>query len=154
MCEVAEIRYVHNMQHPDYPDVLGCGCVCAAHMEEDLVGARQREAHFKANQLRRVRWVDRKWRVAEHLAGWEFLNTDGFRIVVYPDGEAWGARVEHRATSLSRRSKLPYQDATAAKLAALNAMLGMKWRLTPKTLNEHPQNLTVRPVFTPAAPRC
>ena len=28
MCQMQEIRYVHHMQHSQYPDVLGCGCVC------------------------------------------------------------------------------------------------------------------------------
>ncbi len=29
MCENQDIRYVHQMQHPDYPHILECGCVCA-----------------------------------------------------------------------------------------------------------------------------
>src|SRR5262249_44444099 len=47
MCEVQLIRYVHEMRHPDYPDALNVGCICAGHMEEDLVGAREREEDFK-----------------------------------------------------------------------------------------------------------
>ena len=27
MCEGVDVRYVHHMQHPDYPDVLAVGCV-------------------------------------------------------------------------------------------------------------------------------
>ena len=37
MCESVEIRYVHLMEHPDYPETLGVGCICAEHMEEDYV---------------------------------------------------------------------------------------------------------------------
>ena len=33
MCETQSIRYVHYMGHPNYPDVLGVGSVCAGHME-------------------------------------------------------------------------------------------------------------------------
>lgn len=40
MCEVMPIRYVHTMAHDDYPGELGCGCICAGHMEEDPVGAQ------------------------------------------------------------------------------------------------------------------
>ena len=40
MCETAEIRYVHSMSHPEYPDVLDVGCICAEHMEEDYVAPR------------------------------------------------------------------------------------------------------------------
>lgn len=66
-------------------------------------------------------------------SGNEFLNTtDGFNIVVYPKGSIWGARVEHRASGYQRTSKLPYQTLDQAKLAAFDAMIGMKhsepWR--------------------------
>ena len=33
MCETQSIRYVHHMEHHDYPDVLGVGRVCAEKME-------------------------------------------------------------------------------------------------------------------------
>jgi len=29
MCESVDIRYVHYMEHPDYPATLAVGCVCA-----------------------------------------------------------------------------------------------------------------------------
>jgi hypothetical protein len=29
MCEVQVIRYVHTLEHPDYPEALHVGCVCA-----------------------------------------------------------------------------------------------------------------------------
>jgi hypothetical protein len=33
MCESQEIYNVHTMTHPDYPETLEVGCVCAARME-------------------------------------------------------------------------------------------------------------------------
>jgi len=57
MCEVILVRHVHEMEHPDYPETLRVGCVCAGHMEEDLVGARRREAAFKNGRQRRARWT-------------------------------------------------------------------------------------------------
>ena len=39
MCEKQRIRYVHYMEHPGYPGVLGVGKVCASHMEEDYKSA-------------------------------------------------------------------------------------------------------------------
>ncbi|MDT3687475.1 MAG: hypothetical protein RO009_20810 [Pseudorhodoplanes sp.] len=131
MCEARYVRFVHVMEHPNYPDTLRVGCVCAGHMEENLVGARKREAGFKSERSRRVRWLSRRWRVS--AAGNEFLNTnDGFNVVVYPRGAIWGARVEHRASGYQRTSKRPYKSADEAKLAAFDAMTGMKhsepWR--------------------------
>jgi hypothetical protein len=40
MCESQAVRFVHYMEHDDYPEVLEVGCVCAGHMEQDLEGAR------------------------------------------------------------------------------------------------------------------
>tara|TARA_Y100000813_G_scaffold174866_1_gene139865 strand:- start:41 stop:562 length:522 start_codon:yes stop_codon:yes gene_type:complete len=125
MCESRMVRFVHVMEHDNYDEELRVGCVCAGHMEEDLVGARQRETAFKNSRSRRSRWLKRIWRLS--AAGNEFLNTnDGFNVVVYRTGENWGARVEHRNSGYSRTSKLPYQTSDHAKLAAFDAMLGMK----------------------------
>jgi len=43
MCETQEIRYVHHMEHPDYRESLGVGCICAQHMENDYEAPRRRE---------------------------------------------------------------------------------------------------------------
>lgn len=45
MCESQTIRYVHHMQHPDYPGVLQVSCVCAGHMEGNLAASRARKLH-------------------------------------------------------------------------------------------------------------
>jgi len=125
MCEVMTIRYVHVMAHNDYSN-LGVGCVCAGNMEQDLEGARRREDEFKLTLTRRKRWLSRRWNVS--AAGNEYLNTDGFNVVVYPQGNHWGARVEHRDSGHRRVSKRPYDSEEAAKLAALAVILDMKRR--------------------------
>jgi hypothetical protein len=100
MCEVMSIRYIHIMQHPDYPDVLEVGCVCAENMEGDYVGPRRREAKLKQRQ----RWIAREWR--ESRAGNEYLNARGFNVVVFPRGTRWGARVEDRETGMNASAEL------------------------------------------------
>ena len=47
MCEKQKIRYIHYMQHPDYPDVLEVGSTCAGNMEGSLSSSRAREASIK-----------------------------------------------------------------------------------------------------------
>jgi hypothetical protein len=74
MCEVVEIRYVHHMEHKDYPEVLGCGCICAGHMEDDLIGARTRENNFKNNKARRQRWLSRRW-----YRNYEYISISEYR---------------------------------------------------------------------------
>lgn len=53
MCGHQIIRYVHIMMHPEYPRVIGAGCVCAGKMEGDVKRARDRENAFK-NRLARI----------------------------------------------------------------------------------------------------
>ena len=131
MCQARHVRFVHVMEHPRYLQTLRVGCVCAGHMEEDLGGARKREAGFKTDRGRRKRWLSRKWRIS--ASGNQFLNTnDGFNVVVYPRNSIWGARVEHRVTGYQRTSKRPSQTRDQAKLAAFDAMIEIKhsepWR--------------------------
>ena len=59
MCENQEIRYVHQMQHPNYPDILDCGCVCAGKLEEDYAAASKRESDSKNVTIRRRPWARR-----------------------------------------------------------------------------------------------
>lgn len=125
MCEARHVRFVHVMEHPAYGETLRVGCVCAGHMEEDPVGARKRETDYKNDRSRRMRWLQRTWRVS--ASGNEFLNTsDGFNVVIYAKGAIWGGRVEHRASGYQRMSKRPYATSDEANLAAFDAMIGMK----------------------------
>jgi hypothetical protein len=126
MCEAMVVRYVHSMEHDDWPDVLDVGCVCAGNMESDPIGARRRETALKGRHKRRLRWLsDKRWCIS--AAGNDFINTaDGFNVVVYARGVIWGARVEHRPSGYQRASRRPYRTSDEAKLAAFDAMLGLK----------------------------
>lgn len=128
MCEVQVIRYVHTMSHPDYPGLLECGCICAGHMEEDLIRARLREHNLRLRSARRDRWVNRHWRVSQ--SGNEFINAEGFNVVVFVRNGIWGARVQDRDTGYARFSQKPYATPSAAKLAAFDVIfhpkLGLK----------------------------
>jgi hypothetical protein len=126
MCEVQDVRYVHTMEHPEHAEALRVGCVCACRMEEDLVGARKREDAFKASRSRRARWLGRKWRMSS--AGNEYLNTDGFNVVVYPIDNGWGARVRSRTREWERKSRRLYATRESAKLAVFGAMIVAKTR--------------------------
>jgi len=125
MCEVVTIRYVHEMQHGDHPDILYCGCVCAGQMEEDPDGARQREHLFRKRQTRRKNWLSRRWR-PDWPRG-EYIDTSGFHVSVWTNGSDGGysARVEHLDTGRQRQSKPFYPTLDAAKLAAFDAMIDM-----------------------------
>jgi hypothetical protein len=122
MCEVQEIRYVHTLEHPNYPQRLDCGCVCAGHMTEDLVGAKEREGRLKNAASRRKRWLSRKWKAS--AKGNPHLKAGDFHVVVYPSRlQHWGFRLMRgQETWASTRW---YASEDRAKLAAFDAMIGL-----------------------------
>ena len=128
MCESAEIRYVHLMKHPDYPETLGVGCVCAERMEEDYVNPRLREKKIRSRAHRRNTWPKRQWKVSSK--GNSYLNTEGFNLVVFPvsgpGGGYWGLRIKHKETGRSQVGRQRYVTEDAAKWAGLYALLWAK----------------------------
>ncbi len=127
MCESQIIRYVHHMEHPNYPEALHVGCICAGHMEGDLAAARTREASMKSRVGKRKRWLTRAWRVS--AKGNEWIKADGFRVVVYPRGDGWAATVSSEDNSFVQHSRRNYQTEQRAKLAAfdhITQLLGRK----------------------------
>lgn len=123
MCERQHVMFVHVMRHENYHDDLRVGCVCAGHMEEDLVAAHQREVQFRNRCKRRANWLKRRWRHSIYSAGGQLLKTDGLQITVYPAGNHWAASISHRASGLRRHSKLFYASADEAKLAVFDVMM-------------------------------
>lgn len=127
MCETQEIRYVHHMEHANYPQVLACGCVCAGHMEDNYEGAQQREKGMRNANSRKRRWLTRDWRISR--GGNPFLNADGYNVVVYPAGSrGWNFRVKNRSTDKGVASRQPLITQDAAKLRAFDAIVWMKQR--------------------------
>lgn len=80
MCGYQIIRYVHQMEHPNYRN-LAVGCVCAGRMEGDVAQAKRREAEFKNKQTRRVNFFKRTWK--QSRKGNEYLKIDGHVVVLY-----------------------------------------------------------------------
>jgi hypothetical protein len=60
MCEHAEIRFVHAMSNPRWPQMLRCGYYCAGRMEEDFIGPAAREAALKKYIRGIIRDQDRR----------------------------------------------------------------------------------------------
>lgn len=122
MCEAAEIRYVHIMEHPKH-ETLRCGCVCAGRMEQDVAGAVEREKRFRNRAVRQRNWLLRKWRIS--AKGNHYLNTDGFNIVVFFNrgSELWASSITDRRTGKAYYSKRPYETPTAARLGAFDGLM-------------------------------
>jgi hypothetical protein len=124
MCEVSVVRYVHAMKHSDYAGPLRVGCICAGRVDRNIIGARKRDDAFKASRKRRVRWLSREWLTSR--AGNQYLNVDGFNVVVFPVDDAWGARILDRETGRVRALKRPCVTEKDAKLAAFDALIASR----------------------------
>lgn len=61
MCEVQEIRYVHSMEHKEWPTTLECGCICAGNMEANAARARVRDGILRARAARKKRATPEWW---------------------------------------------------------------------------------------------
>jgi len=118
MCESQTIRYAHHMKHPDHPEVLRVGCVCAGHMEGDLAASRAREASMKSRAAKRKRWTSRRWRVS--AKGNPNIKADGNRVTVYPRGGGWAFTVAALDDSNIRHSPRNFKTINEAKLAAFD----------------------------------
>lgn len=127
MCESTEIRYVHTMVHPDYPESLGCGCVCAGHMESDPDRARAREAAAKNRSARRDRWLARDWKWTKK--GNATLKVGDARVTVFQHRDErrrdfsvnLHGFVIHRGRD-AEFSESFYETPDDAKLAAFDAL--------------------------------
>lgn len=124
MCENQEIRYVHQMQHPDYPNILDCGCVCAGRMEENYAAASKRESDSKNLAQRRARWLKRKWKVSTN--GNDYLKTDGFHIVVFARSGGWSGTITNLANGIATQARRVYETQDKAKLGAFDGMIWLK----------------------------
>lgn len=86
MCEVAAVRFVHRMAHPEYPAILEVGVTCAENMEDDYVTPRVRERAEVNRAARRRYFTKRKgWRTDPD--GTQHLHTRNriVSICLYPD---------------------------------------------------------------------
>ncbi len=118
MCESQQIRFVHFMEHHNYPEVLQVGCVCAGHMEGNLVASQAREASMKSRAAKRKRWATRAWKVS--AKGNPHITADGYRITVYPRGNGWACTLAGLLSGEVQHSRRNFKTIEEAKLAAFD----------------------------------
>lgn len=122
MCEFQLIRYIHYMKHPEYPEVIAAGCVCAGQMERDYGAARNREKSMRDTARRRSKWLERKWKTSSN--GNEYINTrNGYHVVVYPTRKNKGGRTI-KSTNNNRKIRLLWGHKTPdeVQVAAFDAI--------------------------------
>lgn len=82
MCDKENIRYIHKMYHPELPDYLWVGCVCAGHMT-DAYTAEMAEKKTRSRTMKKQRWM---------RDGWNTLPIDDEKVYTYKSvrNTPWG----------------------------------------------------------------
>ena len=83
MCGYQIIRYVHVMNHPEFPGDIRAGRVCAGRMAGNPEEALKREQDHINMQKRRSYFIQRKWKKSKK--GNMYLNFMDINIVLVPD---------------------------------------------------------------------
>jgi hypothetical protein len=118
MCETSEIRYAHKMTHPDYKGPLVVGVVCAGHMEEDVVRAKDRERQVRNRSSRRERWPHSRWKTSR--SGNEYRNHAGYNCVVKQWPQGWQVLITPLPEGQLIAGKKRFATSEEAKLAAFD----------------------------------
>lgn len=73
-CGKERIRFVHELDHVEYPDPIQVGCICAEKLTGDYVGHRRIERELRNRASRRQRWLARKWKRSRKGNLWTQVN--------------------------------------------------------------------------------
>jgi hypothetical protein len=104
------------MRHSEYNDILGVGCVCAGHMEGNLIRAKARDDLMKSRMNKRKKWLTRAWKTSKK--GNSYIESDGYIIVMKKQGNLWSALIKNANETFKKWSQRKYESVESAKLAA------------------------------------
>lgn len=121
MCEKQAIRYVHVMEHHDYPDQLECGCDCAGYMEGNLKRAEGRDRALKNRANRRQKFPKLKsWKRSGK--GNAHISKDRLHAVVVKRGGGYTVGVKRVGELEHTFGRKTFTTEQEARLAAFDAM--------------------------------
>jgi hypothetical protein len=107
------------MRHPNYKNILGVGCICAGHMEENITYAKKRDDFMKSRSGKKKRWIEhRSWKISEK--GNEWIKSDGYIIVMKCNNGYWSALIKSENGNFEKWSQRKYESVNQAKLAAFD----------------------------------
>ena len=122
MCGNEQLRFVHTMEHSEYPDRLEVGRICAEKMATGYDG-KTYELALKRRAARRDKWLTRRWRVSKK--GNLYLNIDNENIGITGDRFApgkWKWRIN------SQFSQEHFDTIDEAKLALFDELANyLEW---------------------------
>lgn len=119
MCGKEKIRYIHIVTHPEMPNELRVGCICASKMTDDYVNPEARERDLKNRINRKHSFMKREWR--QHAGtGNYILRYKGWNITIMKSkyGPGWGVIFAGRMQWKYQGKKI--MDFYTARIVAFN----------------------------------
>lgn len=109
-CGQVNLRHVHTMECPDFPERIEVGCDCAQILDPSY-DAPKAERLMKTRSRRLARWLARRW---ENVIGNQYLNHAGFDCGIVPVPGGWGWWIEG---AVSIASEVVYANPDKARVA-------------------------------------
>lgn len=109
------------MSHPNHPDGLQCGSICAGHMEGDLARAADRERRMINAAKRRSNWLSRSGWKRSAKGNWA-IRTDGYQVTVFPQDSRWSGINVHRETNQKQFLPRRHPTMNAARMAVFDLL--------------------------------
>jgi hypothetical protein len=101
LCDCPKVRFVHVMQHEEFPNAIHVGCICAGVMEDDILAAKERERQMRNRAKRKKTFAKRIWE--EQRYGWS-LSFKGDTIQMFT--KPYLVRYKHGTTMVYKGKKI------------------------------------------------
>ncbi|MEE5994136.1 MAG: hypothetical protein V3G42_13020 [Oscillospiraceae bacterium] len=129
LCGYPHVRYIHVMEHKNYPACLNAGCNCAGVMESDILNAKEQERLVRNRSQRKKRFMRRNWRQQSTDVYTRRYKKQALKITV--NNGFYEVCVNGRCVCAYKQS--PIVTMRIAKLVAFNLV-------DPVPKNNHSQN--------------
>lgn len=114
MCQNERIRYVHILKHPDYPETMRVGCVCAEKMTGDYETHKEDERRLRNRSARRRNFLKQEWH--KNLKGNLVLRYKGKNVTAIERNGSYGFVYQNEWVWRYKGRRI--QDLETLKLAA------------------------------------
>ncbi|MHC5609922.1 MAG: hypothetical protein ACYTXA_02515 [Nostoc sp.] len=65
-CGREDVRYVHQLKHDLWDEIIEVGCICAGNLTGDIDEAKRLEKEARNRTSRRDRWLERNWKTSRN----------------------------------------------------------------------------------------
>lgn len=119
-CGRHRIRHAHMLTHPQWPQTIECGCICAGKLEGDIAKAKRREKIIHRRSARRHKWTDHKqWNLLPNGV-WK-NDGQGWQSIIYPTPNGWAGLVRHLKIDYEYHCPGNFKEVDEARLAVFDA---------------------------------